>query len=319
MHQKIRLDNDGAHVIDEETGEALQKKKISPSMITGLRDGCPARWVSETFVIRDLIQEPDNAARRGQLFHSVMEEFYVKPAEERTHENMRNIVRSVLSSEMYKDLQYSKEVILWLRKAVNGYFNMGIENPAEVIIAEIERKGRKNKGLEVFVTGKIGDTSRNTLGFVDRIQATTSDDNSLLIVEDYKSGEKAKQWYPGIRYNEGWAEQRQQIIYSILLEQDGENVESARLIYPVAGEVVTVDVKDQKLREQVITEVEETDQQLSNHIATNTFEYNPSPLCAWCPLLKICPKGRVFGKKQNAVDAAAGQPEPEQLSPGIRF
>lgn len=409
----VKVTQEGLQVISKQVSEKLAKKKLSASTISGLQ-GCPASWLSNSFVIPEIVEsEPDNAARRGSMFHQVMENFFALPAEERTHESMRQEVKNVLASDEYKDLAEIRDAVLWLRGAVNGYYNMKADSdPSEVVIAEIETTSKNGRGsalaevlelleasesdssisvkeaiaevlakkeyyrlssnpdafkwikksaksvlklqedhgadseeavaaknslifkgnreiksgLEIFVIGRIGNAKRDTLGFIDRVQEldreTESDVSSKVKVEDWKSGAKAKAYNPKTRAKNppGLSEQRQQIVYSILLEQEhGVKVESARLIYPVAREVVEVDLTDEKLRARVIEDVEAADKQLDNHIERNLFEYSPSILCSWCPLARICPSAKSFNHVEKARLAMESQPSTEVLAQGFEF
>lgn len=333
----IRMTKDGIRVISEETSKELARKKLSASTVNGLQ-GCTASWLANSFVLPKILVDDslDNAARRGSLFHQVMENYFALPAEKRTKKAMVAMVDSVLNEPTddydYTDLADNRDVVLWLRGAVNGYYNMGADtDPADVVIAEIEsthRDGTKEikKGLEIFVMGQIGEAKRPTLGFIDRLKEIERIEGSpvstVVGVEDWKTGAKVKRYNPKSRakHPEGLAEQRQQIIYAMLLEQQyGVEVGEARLIFPVAREVVTVDLSDEKLRARVIEDVENADAQLTDHIERNLFEYSPGILCSWCPLAKICPAARQFPRVEKAVKAWADQPEPDVLAPAIDF
>ena len=407
----VQITKDGIRVISEETSAKLAKKKLSASTITGLQ-GCPASWLANSFVLPGLLaEEPDNAARRGSMFHQVMENFFTHKPEDRTHEVMRQEVKNVLSSDEYKDLAQIRDAVLWLRAAVNGYYNMHADaDPSEVVVAELEtiapngkgsalgevlsklideklgkdqlddvvedvlssddyyrlrsnesavkwvKKSAKSylkehgkqldadeaiaakneliftgnrsvdSGLEIFVVGRIGNATRDTLGYIDRVKETGrkegSDVSTEVMVEDWKSGAKVKKYNPNTRSKtpEGLAEQRQQIIYSILLEQEkGVKVTGARLIYPVAREVVDVDLTDEKLRARVIKDVEDADAQLTNHIERNLFEYSPGILCSWCPLFNACPAAKSFNHVEKARLAAESQPTVDVLAKGFEF
>lgn len=329
---RVQITKDGLRVISDVTSEKLAKKKLSASAITGLQ-GCPAAWLSNSFVMPEILEEePDNAARRGSMFHQVMENFFALDAEERTHEAMRKQVKAVLSSGEYSDLATNREAVLWLRGAVNGYYNMHADaDPSEVVIAEIEtvtRNGDREikKGLEIFVVGQIGNAKRQVLGFIDRVKEIDreegADVSSEVMVEDWKSGAKVKKYNPNSRSKtpEGLAEQRQQMIYAILLEQEhGVKVTGARLIYPVAREVVDVDLTDEKLKARVIKDVEDADAQLDNHIERNLFEYSPGILCSWCPLFNACPAAKSFNHVEKARLAAESQPSVDVLAKGFEF
>lgn len=318
----ITLDETGAHIKSREVAEKLEKKKLSASMITGLLGdtGCAARWLADSFVIRDLIEEePDNPARRGSLFHKVMEDLFALEPEERTKTKVKELAVQTLKSDEFKDLSTNRDVFEWLKDAINGYYNMG-GNPEKVQVAEIimdESKGPQ-KGLEIFVKGRIGNTKREILGFVDRLVLNTVKKDGSLIIEDWKTGAKAKKWKSHTKSDEGLAEQRQQLIYKMLLENQGFEVSGARLIYPVAGEMVKVDIKDEELAQRVIEDVEETDKKLDVMIENNTFEYKPSFLCSWCSLSKICPQADIKPYKKMQ-DAFQSQPDPSILLKAIEL
>lgn len=310
-----RIDTEGVHVISPILSEKLAKKNISPSLISGL-EKCPAQWFSDSFVIRDLIEElPDNPARRGNLFHKVMEIFFADPPAARTHARIKEVVEEVLASEEFADMAEMPEVVQWLKDAINGYYSMGAR-PEKVQVATItDDAGEEKVGLEVFVKGKIGESKRDTLGFIDRLVKDPRDEEAVII-EDWKSGAKTKRWNPKTKSDEGLGEARQQVIYSMLLEQEGQKVSGARLIYPIPRELVTVDLKDADFLARVKNDVEEADAKLDIFLERNTFEFKPNFLCAWCPLSKLCPVATIkpYAKMQEAY---AKQPEPEVLLKGF--
>lgn len=307
------MDGDGIHVVGEGEAETLEKKNLSASLITGIEQ-CPARWAADTLVVRDLIeQEPDNAASRGVLFHKVMEVFFALEPAERTKPKLNEIVNEILTSDEFKDWALTKDVKTWLVTAIRNYYNMGAR-PDGVNIATIKSDSGADKiGLEVFVKGKVGAAKRDTLGFIDRL---VEDKNGQLIIEDWKTGSKAKVWKSHTKSLDGFAEQRQQLIYKTLLEKMGYTVRGARLIYPVARTIVPVNIKDTDLMNKVIDSVNQADDALTTMIETNTFDAKPSFLCAWCPLAKICPKAQIK-PYQKMQDAYSAQPEPSELMKAI--
>lgn len=306
------VDREGIHPSSPEIVSKLKKKNLSPSLITGI-EKCPASWFGDSFVVRELgVQEKDNPAIRGNLFHTVMEKFFALEPDERTLKAMREIVQETSVSKDYSELCAMPGVMDWLRECVNNYYKMGAR-PEKLKIATIEDEGKSKKGLEVFVKGKIGETSRPVIGFIDRL--TELDDGSLVI-EDWKTGTKAKRWKSTTKSDEGLPEARQQILYSWILRDKGHSIKSARLIYPMAKEIVNVDLNDKVLNDKVYDSVHEADSKLSEMIEKETFEYKPSHLCAWCPLAKICPEAmiRPYDKMQTAY---ASQPEPDILRRGF--
>lgn len=321
----ISISSKGIHIVSEKVAEKLAKKSISPSMITSLAQ-CPAKWAAESLAVREIVEEePDNAARRGNIFHKTMEIVFALPEEERTPKAVKKALNETLESDEFKDLKDNKEVLHWAKEAINGYYRMG-GRPERVKVAVLKVEGEKPRvGLEVFVSGKIGNSKRNTLGFIDRLavdQSVVAEDElpaeEGIIIEDWKTGAKAKKWNPKTKSEDGLAEARQQVIYAMLLKLMGVKVTGARLIFPVAQEVVNIDIEDPDFQARVIKDVEDTDEALDLYIKNNTFEFRPNFLCSWCPISKICPKAdlKPFPK---ARDAHRGQPEPEVLAKGIKF
>lgn len=312
------MDKGGLHVADPTIAEELERKQLSPSLITGLQ-GCPASWFVGSFVLPKFIKTDMTAAERGSAFHWVMEEFFKLPPEERTKPKIKTLIDRAFVEERFSTFfEGHPEQKKWLVDAIKSYYAMGAD-PQRVQIAEFERNGQTETGIEIYVRGKIGDAERQTLGMVDRVRVSEKRPDAVVI-EDYKTGAKAKHWNPKTKSTEGLAEQRQQLIYTMLMENEGVKVAGASLIYPVAQEVVKVRVNDEALRKRVISDVEQTDRDLTTMISENAFEYNPN-FCAWCPLAKICPKAVIYGRNtsQKVQDALAAQPEPAQLEEGIEF
>lgn len=317
------LGEHGMSIVSPKAAKKLEEKKLSASLVTGLTSdtACHARWMADQFVIPEIIEQPiDNAGRRGNVFHDIMETFFAYPPEERTTENMKATVDMVLA-EKYPDMGQIRDVVEWVRDAVNGYYEMGAK-PEEVDVASIPQKNKwtgeeYETGLEVFVEGKVGNTKRDALGFIDRLVHDKRRDDGALVVEDWKTGRQHK-WNPKTQDDKGLAELRQQIAYTMLLEQKGYKVSAARLIYPIARSITNVDIDDEEMRVRTMQAFEEADRIMDNLVETNHFGYSPSFLCAWCPLAKICPKATVkpYTKMQEAY---AKQPEPAELRKGIEF
>lgn len=314
----LSLDDSGVHVISSEISEKLEKKKISPSMITAL-EGCAAGWVVNSFVLDQIVpQQPDNPAIRGNVFHKVMENFFYYPQEERTTSLIKKIVKEVLLMEEYSAVKESEDGIAWLKAAINGYYNMG-GNPKSVKIAEIPNRGKLEPGLEYFVIGKFPGAERKVLGLIDQLIVDPTRDDGSVVIQDWKSGASAKQWKPTTKSDMGLAEQRQQFIYAEILKSMGIKVSGARLIYPVAQEIVNVDLSSEVLRDRVYKDIEETDKKLTHYIETNTFEFKQNNfLCAWCPLAKGH-RHASFGSNAKALAAYNSQPGIEDLAKVIEF
>lgn len=298
----------GLHITSAETMEKLKTKKLSASLVTSM-ESCAASWLNNTFVMPNLPTPVDTAATRGTLFHSVMEEFYALPSQDRTSEKLRTVVKKVISKEDNEALVASPGVLDWLFSAISNYVSMS-PDPRGVIIPTFKNKyGYDVSGLELFVSGKIADTNREILGFIDQV---TQNEDGTFTVTDFKTGAKSKHYKKGSRYNEGFAEQRQQIIYSMLLQQMGHKVSAARLIYPVAKDIVNVNLHDKELILKVLDSVVSADKKLSAYEEENLFPFKPSVLCSWCPLAKMCPKA-LQPRSDKSVEARNSQPDPTEF------
>lgn len=313
------ITNGGISVISKKVAVKLAKKNLSPSLVRDIQEGCPASWLAGSFILPDILQEePDNAATRGSLFHKVMENVFELEPEQRTKDAVYAMIPVVLESEEFAFFKGNEDAMRWLEDAIEGYYQMG-GNPMKVKVATYKRKDDEEPklGLEVFVKGKLGDTERETLGFIDRLAEDRNVEDGVII-EDWKTGAKAKEWNPKTKSTEGLAEARQQVIYAMLLRQSGINVTGARLIYPVARKVVAVDVNDEAFNKKVMDDIEAADKALSTMIENNLFEYRPSGLCHWCKLSKICPQYRPASYDKGR-EAHKAQPSIEQLAPGFDF
>jgi len=319
MEPLLAISNGGISVIHETVAEKLERKQLSPSLIRDINEGCPAAWVAGTYAVPQLIkEEPDTAASRGSLYHKVMEIAFELPAEERTRERIDSIIPEVLESDEFSFFKDNVQALEWLEDAIDGYYEMG-GRPRRVQVAKYQRKDDEEPklGLEVFVKGKLANASRDTLGYIDRLAVDQINEGGVII-EDWKTGAKAKEWNPKTKSTDGLAEARQQVIYSMLLSQTGVNVTGARLIYPVARKMVPIPVDDEKFNKRVLEDVEKADESLTNMIETNLFEYKPSILCSWCPLNKICPVPN-NASFEKARLARQKQPSVEDLAPGFDF
>ena len=319
----VSMDEHGLHVLSHKVSNKLSKKNLSASLVTALvgETSCAARWLFESFVKDEIIEElSDTAARRGSIFHKIMEDLFALEPEQRTKAQVKKLVTATLDSDDFRDLRDNKDVLNWVREAVNGYYRMG-GDPQKVTVANISIGDKTNtvqKGLEVFVKGTIGTAKRPVVGFVDRLVLDVRRNDGSVLIEDWKTGSKAKRWNPTTKSEEGLAEQRQQLMYKMLLEQHGIQVSGARLIYPVAQTIVNVDCTDEALMKRVVKNVEEADTRLDNMIETNWFEFSPFFLCSWCSLVRACPQAMVkpYAKMQEAF---AAQPETEVLLKGVEL
>ncbi len=314
-----RMDASGIHVVSADIADRLSRKNLSASLVTGV-EGCPARWMAESFILPDmekqgLIDSPvDDPRTRGSLFHKIMELFFAFPQGERTPRNMHILMNEVCAQEEYCELAACPGVMDWLVGAIRGYYAMGAR-PQLVKVASMVVRGRLHPGLELFVSAHIGHARRSFLGYIDRLSVDPRDPDSYVI-EDWKTGAKCHRWNPATKSSEGLPESRQQMLYTAVLRANGSKVSGARLVYPVAREMVTVNVDDEMFMRRCVHDVERVDTELTAMENTNTYGCNPNFLCSWCPLAKVCPSAQA-GRGDKMRRAMESQPEPDVLRQGI--
>ena len=310
----ISLHDDGATILSEAVRQKVAGKKLSPSLVTGL-EGCHVRWLASYFVIPEIIEAvPDDAAFRGGFFHKVMEVFFGQPGELRTRDNIEQAITTAAQDPEFAATA-STETHAWVRRAIDHYYVMGAR-PELVEVAELDLDGKGAKpGLELFVTGRVGDTTRDTLGFIDIVQVDPRAPEGVII-QDWKTGGRATPY--NAKTGAGLAEQRQQLLYAMILESKGVTVTAARLVYPVARQIINVDLGNDSLRAKTHETLQNAERQLDSLISENAYRYRPSFLCAWCPIVKVCAKAEVrqIGKLKTAYES---QPERDDLAPGITW
>lgn len=324
---KARLTKDGLSLVDPELASKAAKMKLSNSAVTAMLK-CPAKFAADKWILRDIMPEdPLSANVLGSAFHKVMELFYSRPADKRTVADMRESYKEALALDEFKAVREDKEARQWVKDRINSYWGMGLEKPEEVKIASVEREGKwgpyKKNGLELYLQGKIGDSKRDTCGFIDRLCV---DDDGEYLIDDWKTGKHADVFDPSAKYPD-FSKVRQQILYTIMLEQQGGKVKSARLIYPKTtyvdsdgnevegGFVDDIPIRNKYYVRQAIKDVETVDAAVESCVERNTWDTDPSPLCSWCPLVNICPAAMKMNKA-NAVASREKQPTKEFLAEG---
>lgn len=290
----IQVTKDGVKIINAELMAKVKKKQLSASMISSFFQ-CPADWLMDSFILPKMDHEEPIHFVRGHIFHDTMEAFFSIPKEERNPQKLSQITMSVIKED-YKASLEDKETMAWVKEALQGYLAAGFEYK-DVNVAQIVKQAGKapELGVEMFVKGKLGNTDRQVVGFVDRIDQLP--DGSLQVV-DYKSGKKIHPFDPEkeIGDNNNFGYWRQQLAYTMLLEQAGHNVGGAILEFPIARGVVSVDVNNSKLRKQVEADFEAVDAALTECIEANLFPFHGHFFCKWCGMLNSDYPVSRFGK-----------------------
>lgn len=257
----VKVTKEGIKIIDKELMDKVKKKQLSASMVSSFFQ-CPADWFMDSFILPKMDHEEPIHFVRGHIFHDTMEAFFTVPKEDRNPKLLSQITMNVIKDK-YKSSLEDKETMAWVKEALQGYLAAGFEYK-NVDVAQIVKDPKKGPelGVELFVKGKLGNTERQVVGFVDRIDQLPS---GKLQVVDYKSGKKIQPFDPEKPVGDGndFGYWRQQLAYTMLLEQAGHDVGGAILEFPIARGVVSVDVNNAKLRKQVESDFEAVDAALT--------------------------------------------------------
>lgn len=316
---KAIISNSGVEFVDENLLDKIDRVKLSNSLVSSVLK-CPARMALDKWILNDLIPpDPTGATILGSAYHKVMELFFYNPPAERNLASLRQAYYDMLLLDEFKPIRESVEAQNWVKTRVNNYWH-GVEDPQKVTVAEtVDKKGKKKLGLELYLQGNIGDSERVLCGFIDRL--CYDDKTGVYTVDDWKTGKKAEEYNPYERFAD-FSYYRQQVLYSMLLEQQGKKVDKARLIYPLTvwngverPHVTVIPVHDANYRQKAVDDVVKADKIVNKSVETNCWQMNPSALCSWCPLVNVCPKAMKISK-QNAIESRQNQPTAEFLKTG---
>ena len=269
----IKVTSTGIEVLDEGLMNKIKKKNLSASLVNSITQ-CPADWLMESFILNLVDHEEPIHFVRGHIIHDTMERFFAYPKEERNPKLLSRTAMAVIQ-EKYKESLDDKETMNWVKTALTGYLETGFEYKNIDVAQIVKKKGEEpTLGVELFVMGKIGNATRKVVGYIDRLDRMP--DGRLSIV-DYKTG--------GRIYKDSFDYERQQLAYTMLLEQDGYEVGAAKLEFPIARGVVDIDINSQEKRTQVEIDFEAADNLLTKCIEDNFFPFKGHHFCKWCGTL----------------------------------
>src|SRR5699024_3063270 len=313
--QYATLTAKGLRIDDEETLEKFRNKMLDYSIMYNMLQ-CPAQWAAEQILTKFTEQDLDKAMTRGSLFHRVMEMLFAQDKNNRGKARAMELAGEVLEEKEFSHFRHNEEALEWLDGAIDNYFAMG-SKPENVDIANYKGRG----GIEIRVIGNIEGCERQFHGFIDRLSYGK---NGGLIIDDWKTGATTKRYNPKDRYESGWAEARQQILYAYIInnevKDESEEVKKARLVFPVTGEVVSIDLGNETYKQRALKDVSDAEKVFNKSCEDNLFEYKKQFLCHWCPLVKACPGGMSPVRRvKKAIDAYNSQPDIEELSKGLKF
>lgn len=290
----IRIKDKGIEIIDEDLMNKIKNGNLSASMASSFL-ACPADWLLDKYILKELEHSEPIHLNRGTLFHSIMEAFFAVPNEYRTPQVLGTITQEVTNHD-FPEFMSDSATKEWVKNAVMGYLSMGFDFQDE-IIPTVHVDNKEQYGLEIFVKDTIGECTRPTVGFVDKLVEYEKDGKMILAVQDWKTGKKIHPYNPNkpIGPNNDFGYWRQQTLYAMLLENEGIFPDEAQLIFPVARGIVDVDFKSEVIRKQVIDDMEKVDRLLTRCIDENMFPFTPAQWCKWCHLLyKGKKKGRAM-------------------------
>lgn len=241
---------------------------LSPSSIATFQQ-CPLKYKFSR--IDGLTEPPTEATLRGNFVHSVLEELYALPSEQRTMSTAKNLAKVLWESE------YEERVSPYVRGAeaqkmfrwsswwcIENLFTM--EDPQEL---ELD-------GIETEVNGDIDGVAIR--GFIDRWRRT--DDG--IIIGDYKTGKTPAPRYRDDKYF-------QLMLYACALELKlEEHVKEIELLFVKDSVRLSKSVTDGD-RQNVRDTVASVRTQIDERCETGIFEPIKHKLCDWCSYKSICP------------------------------
>jgi putative RecB family exonuclease len=253
---------------------------------------CPLLFRFRT--IDRLPQAPSSAATRGTVIHSVLERLFELPAEQRTPEAARALLRpeweALLEAEPEVGTLFADEAELstWLTSAeelLQGYFSL--EDPRRVLVAEREQY------VEVVLSGGL-----RLRGIVDRLDVAPSGD---VRVVDYKSGRSPREAF------EGKALFQMKFYALVLWRTTGKIPKLLQLMYLSDREILrySPDEADLLAVERKLLALWEAIER-----ATQLKDFRPrrSKLCDWCDHQALCPE--FGGTPPPFPDVVPGPDEP---------
>lgn len=241
---------------------------LSPSSM-GTFKQCPLKF---KFSKIDLIPDaPTEATLMGNFVHSVLEDLYAYPADERTQENAKHIAKAVWDAE-YRDrvapyVRTDEGMRLFRWNSWWCIENLWkVEDPALV----------EPTGIETELNGEIGGVKIK--GFIDRY----SEIDDGHIISDYKTGKAPRPKWVSDKFF-------QLLIYAHLLDSLGlGKPKQVELIYLKDGVRYRHEISHDDLR-SVEENIVRTKQEIDSKCELEEFEPVKSVLCGWCSYKKICP------------------------------
>ncbi|MDO5061044.1 MAG: PD-(D/E)XK nuclease family protein [Actinomycetaceae bacterium] len=232
-------------------------------------------------------EPPSLVTARGTLVHSVLEDLFDLPADDRNvaaalemiTPNYAKLVEADPAVEaLFADESQHSQWFAEVEKLVDSYFQ--IENPQR---------------LEPFARELLVDTETAAgiaiRGFIDRIDKAA---NGAIRIVDYKTGKSPRPQYMEDKLH-------QMRFYSLLMQRSGHGIPArTQLVFLADGKTLTFDPQPEQINafEHYLTQLWE---QIERACETDTFYPRKQPLCNWCGVKDACP---VFGNQPPEISAS---------------
>jgi putative RecB family exonuclease len=221
-----------------------------------------------------LPEAPSAAAVRGTLVHTVLENLYDLPAQERSPQRAVALLPDawagmVASEPLIQEVLGDSSESEWLQHAadlVSRYFEL--EDPRRLEPAE----------RELLVEAAVSD-HLTLRGYIDRLDVNAA---GMIRVVDYKTGRSPHEAF------QGKALFQMRFYALVLWRRDGIVPSQMKLIYLGDGRTLTEE-PDEVMLEATEAKVLALWQAIRDAVLKREFTPNPGRLCDWCDHQAICP------------------------------
>jgi putative RecB family exonuclease len=243
--------------------------RLSPSRVSEFNN-CPRLY---KYRVIELLPEPPSIdAERGTLIHTILEDLFDLPAEERNHQSAAAMAPSRWKDQIEAKPELANLVLNereWLDRVealLKNYFLL--EKPESFEATHREMHLEQDLTTQVYLHG-----------YVDRIDVAPTGEVRIV---DYKSGKSPKP---------GWEEKAlfQLRVYALLYWQNhGVLPRLLKLIYLGDSKTVESNPTEAQLKstEKILNNI---GQEILTAIESSDFPTKKSRLCDWCFFKTICP------------------------------
>lgn len=245
------------------------KLRLSPSRLNDFTN-CP-----QLYKYRAILNLPEKIsldAERGKLVHSILEDLFELPREERSPQSALELMprkwqeHLEAKPELLELITDEKEWLDRVQSLLSTYFQL--ENPTTFDATFRELHLERDISEEMYLHG-----------YVDRLDIAPTGEVRIV---DYKTGKSPKP---------GWEEKAlfQLRIYALLYwRNEGEIPKLLQLIYLGNSDVLKSNPTEKELlaTERILKNIGD---EILTAIETDHFPTKKSRLCDWCSFKEICP------------------------------